>query len=145
MASALKPHKIRFWRTEDGYMNTTDISCVSAFRNYMSVTMPGGFSDLKTSPHPEKYIPMIFTGIKDKDDAEIWEHDIVEFDAGLYTDGSIKGKQICEVVYDDTLAAFTIVPIKTTELTGFPIMCMHEELKVLGNIFENPELLKTEK
>lgn len=54
--------KIRFWSTEQQLMLYTKVSCVSAFGHYLNVPQMPGFSDIDTTPYPERYIPMVFTG-----------------------------------------------------------------------------------
>jgi uncharacterized phage protein (TIGR01671 family) len=70
---------------------------------------------------------MQFTGLKDKNDKEIYEGDIVQ--TGY--NGDTKG----EVVFE-----YGVYLVKTNRSD------MHfnhpEEYKVIGNIYENPELLK---
>lgn len=68
---------IRFWKVEDGYMLTTKVACVTAFRNYIGVPALSGFSDLDTTPNPTGYIPMLATGVKDENGQMVFERDVV--------------------------------------------------------------------
>jgi uncharacterized phage protein (TIGR01671 family) len=66
-----------------------------------------------------------FTGLPDKNGVEIFGGDIV-------TDGKFKGK----VFWDDTAANYAVYdPRQGSE-------CAWEWYEVIGNIYENPELLK---
>lgn len=73
---------------------------------------------------------MQYTGLKDKHGTEIYEGDIVQFDMPL----SPK-PQIRQIVYKERYAAFTV---KNGDY--FPIEDWNVE--VIGNIYENPELLR---
>lgn len=68
------------------------------------------------------------TGLKDKAGLEIYEGDVL-----LNSKGNWHG----EVVYRD--GCFRVVP-KHTEFRLFPLRA--EKMKIVGNIYENPELME---
>ena len=77
----------------------------------------------------EEYIIEQYTGLKDKNGKEIYEGDIVQDGKG--------GK--CRVGWTDSEAHFGLYVGKQMELTDF-IWMRGEDLEVIGNIHENPEL-----
>lgn len=74
-----------------------------------------------------------FTGIKDKNCREIYEHDLIEC-----------GGILCEVVFNSHIGSFSLLEVFTQQLGSQPLGVMldmfHASLK--GNIHDNPELLK---
>jgi hypothetical protein len=73
-----------------------------------------------------------FTGKYDKNKERIWENDIVKIDGkdGVFT-----------VEWDEDTARFCI-PVSWYKV-GFEELCF-DEIEVVGNIFDNPELLEVE-
>ena len=115
--------RIRFWFTEQQCMLRTKVSCVSAFGHYLNVAQMPGFSDIDTTPHPEQYIPMIFTGITDRNEKEVWEGDLVSFDFSGFIGNSPGGLIQCVVVYDETLAMFGLKPLEVNDNSEFIASC----------------------
>lgn len=75
---------------------------------------------------------MQFTGLLDKNGKEIYEGDVVKRKVG----GSYTKEMVAHVVYDDRFAMYFLqTPAGGHEVTG--------SLEVIGNVFENPELLKS--
>ncbi len=84
----------------------------------------------------DKYELMQSTTLKDKNGVEIFEGDLVEHDDNL--NGDWETFEACEVVYDKDYAQFCFKWDAGNFLTDY------RNLNVIGNIYENPELLKEE-
>ena len=80
---------------------------------------------------------MQYTGLKDKNGKEIYEGDIVDTAIQQYKGQIPYGEQTGEVYFkNDGLGQFMIRNKWTNDL-----MYHKKELEVIGNIYENPELL----
>lgn len=109
-------------------------------------------------PNAEEYIPtdmiqldvaveedlskvelMQSTGLKDKNGKEIFEGDILDFIVYNFYDGSdkrLKGKTIYKY------ASFILQTLNTKEEYDlFRVLLDDEEVEILGNIYENPDLI----
>lgn len=77
------------------------------------------------------------TGMKDKNGVEIFEGDLVEHDDNL--NGDWETFEACEVVYDKDYAQFCFKWDAGNFLTDY------RNLNVIGNIYENSELLEEQR
>lgn len=89
------------------------------------------FSDFKS----EGYTLMQYTGLKDKNGKEVYEGDILKGKAWTERDESFR---IGKIEYNEQRTCFDFV----YNLGRIYLWMMKEELEVIGNIYENPELLK---
>ena len=82
-----------------------------------------------------------FTGLKDRNGKEIYEGDIIKYHYFYFADGSeIEKEHVCSVKYDDSFANFDAM-----DKEGFAHFlgnASDDGIEVIGNIYENPELLK---
>jgi uncharacterized phage protein (TIGR01671 family) len=85
-----------------------------------------------------QHIVMQATGLKDKSGKDIFEHDIVKCWVSRYPDSMTAGV----VCWNNHVAAFQIQ--YEGIFNNFPTDFMHKwhTFEIIGNTFENPELLK---
>ena len=83
---------------------------------------------------------MQYTGLKDKNGKEIYEGDIVKINYGRWAYEKVGITRYGKVVFEHKTAAFKASIKDSVVLVGFYDINMSE---VIGNIYENPELLET--
>ena len=104
----------------------------------------GGNNSLNQYDDHNKFISEQFTGLHDKNGKEIYEGDIVKtHQFGFANGGEIERETICGVKYFEDNTAFGFHPIGSDDL-GYiePALCSDEGIEIIGNIHENPELIK---
>lgn len=99
----------------------------------INVTLSGKFKDVEepttlTVPNKDLEI-MQFTGIVDRNGTPIFEGDVVEYES-LDTVTAAKKRIVIE--WDERRGEASI---------GFRIPAVRERMEVIGNVYENPELL----
>ena len=77
----------------------------------------------------ERIILMQYTGLKDKNGKEIYEGDILKNDHGVF-----------DVLWNVSRACFSVREMHKSVGTGLHVVDIFSE--IIGNIYENPELLK---
>lgn len=83
------------------------------------------------------FILMQSTGLLDKNGKEIFEGDIVKYESGCYT-------YIEEVAYNKFFAGFGVKDANANIILTFWVLAEDVDLsslEVVGNIYQNPELL----
>lgn len=80
----------------------------------------------------DNIILMQYTGLKDRQGVEIYEGDVLDYDNGIGIKGIVKW-------YED---GFAIGILGAGDASNKSLYQSTEDIEVIGNIHENPELLK---
>ena len=124
--------KLRAWDKEINQMR----DCDGMILNHIYLAPSGvGFVD-KDLIQLKNYIPMQFTGLRDKSDKEIYEGDIIS----VSNNGAFIGN--CEIIWKG--CGFWFKDVDFTSET-YENLFVYDQcgygLEVIGNIYENPKLL----
>lgn len=84
-----------------------------------------------------------YTGLKDKNGTKIFEGDIVQYQPNYMSEPTYSVVEYCAGKYN-----YPAFDLKKHDYEANGLQCAHEEgmgCEVIGNIFDNPELLEVEK
>ena len=115
--------KFRAWDKLNKEMFNVEIMDFQERKVYKDTVSYRKFNDIEL---------MQYTGLKDKNNKEIYEGDIVKLRAN---------HGIGVVKYYDEWGAFVVESVKFKPSVVLGISYYKEEIEILGNIYENPELL----
>lgn len=88
----------------------------------------------------KEYVVQEFTGLLDKNGREIYDGDILEYDGGKIMEWNMyPGKHICRIYYCEEDLAFYV---KSKTFKWYIAKSQSDKIKVIGNIFDNPKLIK---
>lgn len=130
--------KFRAWDIKNGIMFLPDEVSFEMVNGVVFVVPHHKEKELAA----EYFEIMQFTGLHDKNGKEIYECDIMQFCTTYlkygYPDEVVKG----EVSWSKEFAAFVVVVSEDEIYLLGDVLESDEECEVIGNIYENPELLK---
>jgi uncharacterized phage protein (TIGR01671 family) len=131
----MRPIKFKVWDKELKQYNSPNAHHLSKEGETLSIILN---SDIEKISGNDRFVIQQYTGLKDKNDKEICEGDIVHylFDGASYPKEAQDKYLTC--VYDSDFGGFSFDDTDSSyywaEIRGY--------VEVVGNIFENPELLK---
>ena len=114
--------KFRAWSKKGQYMEQV--------RGYWWEEEGCNSENLEDGFRYDDYVLMQYTGLKDKNAKEVYEGDIVKFRAINPCSGKASYEEIILVTWEDYNCGFNVFSDKFIDW------------EIIGNIYENPELLK---
>lgn len=122
--------KFRAW---DGWSMIMNIAIGRHFgdiKNACNTVIQIDDGDTWVLEEQQSLVPMQYTGLKDKNDVEIYEGDICDFEF-------VTGNCNCEIIFANGAFGINRNFGSFGPLSSFLLNCV----SVVGNIYENPELL----
>ena len=133
----MKPNRFRFraWDADHGKMITKSGSCA---QDAIRIDTAGRCKWLLGNDESGALVPMQSTGLADRNGKEIFEGDVIEFSDEEHWQGqhAIVTGQVGVVVRNDS-GLYVAEPQEVA-------LCDMLDAGVIGNIYENPELMKME-
>ena len=141
--------KFRFYDKENKTMNYCDLEDLCEDDYWFDSETEVWTALHDSNNEQEKFVAMQYTGLKDENGKEVYEGDIIEFSYDIFTGNfdTKVGKGIVEFIF----GAFYIKPyeiegekIKDIENEEWFLLYSvnEDDLEVIGNIYNNPELLE---
>lgn len=90
----------------------------------------------------ERYTAFEYTGLEDKNKKDIYEHDLVKITYFDWLSGKEQHLQICKVYFKDGCFGFDYGFNKREFLTVNCFEPRSYTFEIVGNIYQNPELLE---
>lgn len=127
--------KFRVWDNYGGFFLSSKGPEYAEQPNYFyNLGTPYNLSEVLNNT--ERFVVQQFTGLKDKNGKEIFEGDIIEYYIPWNEETVTR-----QVVYDETFLQFMSYDLNRRGVFLYEVFEI-KKLKVVGNIYENPELLK---
>lgn len=119
----------------EGHLITDETDDSKCFIGYVIGTDEDGIPHDLDVAQVDPYTICQCTGLKDKNGKLIWENDIVSVIIN-------SGSTICRCAFADTVAQFQLWQKHTIKRTSTVLNLGNYECEVIGNTFDNPELLE---
>lgn len=128
--------KFRAWDTEKKeWLFGYEYPSLGGFSMFGEVMMMGEYAELLSNYFPQRIKDielMQYTGLKDKNGKEIYEGDVIEYEDQWWSRDGDNNRE--EVKWNDENASYA--HFAAGDWTVGP-----DEVEVIGNMYENPELL----
>lgn len=129
--------KFRAWHKELGRMMLIEIMYFFFFDNELEeLELNDPVMNDHISVYPDEIVLMQSTGLKDKNGKEIFEGDVVDY----------KGRKAI-IKWNGSYASFIyrfVDELNKRSAEWYPLYLAYLKCEVIGNIYENPELLEVE-
>ena len=129
----MRPFKFRAWDTKEKYMDYID-----DFYWFEEE----GVHDSSGEGHDSNYILMQFTGLKDINGVDIYEGDIIIGFGGELCQGAREFEIEGVITFSEGCFWIASKGIEDYECSLLHEALEHMEIQVIGNVFEDGELLK---
>lgn len=143
-----RPIKFRAWdKKNNKWIDDTDIAINQKGDLFIRHEHQVEFSPMSRTKS-ETYEVVFSTGLLDKNGKEIYEGDILSCQQNIVSSDDPSGGSLRKVVFDGEYAKFEAAYIDGNTRTSGKVFCSSNTTKsyeIIGNIYENPELLKEER